>query len=160
MKSLLVSLAASFCFAGTASAKLIEREVMELLVKNAASIELYELGEKSEANLVEILAEHLMAGDYTAVNEEGDENFGSATTTLTTTFVTCKDVTPKGLLGSTQYNCEVTLTIGDFASRTGELMGPELESAYLLRNIKVQRAVVPAAKAELVSKRVEISSAG
>lgn len=158
-KLILSMIAASFCFAGTANAKAIEQEVLELLIANATTIELWELGEKSEANLVEILAEHLMAGDYTAVNEE-DENYGSANSVLTTTQVTCKNVTPAGLLGSSEYSCDVMLMTGDFASRKGELMGPEIESAYILRNIQVMRAVAPKAKAQLKSRKVEVGFAG
>lgn len=148
--AVLALLVSTNAFAQSAS---VEDEVMGLLVANASSIELHELGEKSEASLVDILASHLSIKGYISGKRGDDVVIGYSS-------VECKNVTPKGLLGATQYDCTVHLGNGDFQVRSSGLRGPELESSYSLMGIKINKAVAPKAKAQLTSKIVEVAFAG
>lgn len=133
---------------GSAEAQL-NSSVLAALVGQSSQIKLVgEDGKAFQMSLSEMIAGSLM------------QNYASHENVLSATSVSCKNVTPKGLLGASQYDCMANFMSGDFdTSKDGGLVGPSTESSYYF-NFKASKVVVPGAKPKITSTSAIVHIAG
>lgn len=136
--------------------KSVEMQVLETLIRESASITLVDADGKSigdDYQLPGLIARHLTGG-YLSAKRAGDFLI------LGDVSVECKDKTPKGLVGSAHYSCDVVFVDGDFQVKEDHsLYGPQLESSTSF-GVQVTIAVAPNAKPVLKSKKLKVTQAG
>lgn len=129
----------------------VEKEVLQDLIVNADKIVLLdpETNEAFQNQLPELFADAL-SQSYLNVQENG---------VLWGVSVSCNNVTPERLVGSSKYQCSVSLTNGDFKDSKTGLVGPDTESSLYFK-IEASKAVSPSAKAKVKVGPVVVGIAG
>lgn len=152
MKLFLVLLSVAFSTSVFAAANTPEQtqELVKALIENSASIDVVNKDLNShEKNLADKLTQALAASVYS----------DSKSQIVVTLDSSCKDVTPKGLVGVGTMDCTLNINNGDYTKTKLGLTGPETESSYIL-TFKTQKVVAPNAKLKIKDNKVSLQIAG